>query len=430
MSNRWESPIARLKMDNNVLDAYGSYNGTASNVTYGTTTPKEGSHYSILNGTTAKVTLNSLDVQALEFFTISFWVNGSAAQAYQHFYSQGNSANDQLYYRLLCSDGTGLCALDVKGAGGVLISQYGNKVVLDGSWHLVTLTDNSGTPTLYVDGVKDTGLTNTYAYEDISLNQTSIGVLSRTSDADFMAASFDDFRVYNYVLTSAEVRNLYLSYDRQALWNYISRWKFDADGTDSGPKGYTMSATGSPPFRPGVNGRCAELDGSTQYWSAAHTTQFQFGTTQDFTITWWEYPNGITGNPKIVHNWLDNGWMITSWEASILVQGFSGNRVITRAINIGEWSFCAMSVTRASAINVYKNGLYTGQYAGATTGTTATPTPGGTMSIGCKSTDFTEKYNGKIEDLRVYEYALSATDIKQLYQSYHGQYPQQQGTIV
>jgi hypothetical protein len=342
----------------------------------------------------------------------------------------------------LCSDGTGLCALEVKGAGGVLISQWGNKVILDGSWHFVTLVDNSGTPTLYVDGVKDTGITNTYTYEDISLNQTSIGVLSRTSDADFIAANFDDFRVYNVALSAAEVRNLYLSYDRQPLWNYISRYTLNTGNTDSGPLGIDMtSTTGNAPSYvkyPKVEGSGAMLCNVGGLYRASqdfllsagrYSVSYLLNITSDITSGYWCFflinDSGTKSSISTIYQYDPK----RLWFRRSRLGISDDNSYFTANFEVGKWYHIVQIWDGTNVygfVNLSKSTPTASSGAGS-----GVATNGGSIMCGMDSTASPNlPATGVCDDMRFYNFVLSDAQVKQLYNSYHGQYQLTQGTIV
>jgi hypothetical protein len=87
------------------------------------------------------------------------------------------------------------------GGGGFI---YSNKAVNDGNWHLLTVTQSGTAATIYIDGVLD----NTGTFTP----STPSGAFYIGSDSglpNYFQGQLDDVRVYNYPLTSQQVKTLY-----------------------------------------------------------------------------------------------------------------------------------------------------------------------------------------------------------------------------
>lgn len=78
------------------------------------------------------------------------------------------------------------------------------------TWHNITVTADANTTSIYVDGVlRNTGATNTNA---LTLNSSTVAWIGRSpyaADALMSQTFFDDFAVYDCVLTPAQVLALY-----------------------------------------------------------------------------------------------------------------------------------------------------------------------------------------------------------------------------
>jgi hypothetical protein len=81
--------------------------------------------------------------------------------------------------------------------------------VSNGQWRLLTYTRSGATGSIYVDGLLEN--THTANYNFSSNNRWSIGQEWDTdTPSDFLIGVVDDARLYNYPLTAAEVKQLYL----------------------------------------------------------------------------------------------------------------------------------------------------------------------------------------------------------------------------
>ena len=81
----------------------------------------------------------------------------------------------------------------------------GRAKVLYGTWHHVLITNNDTTTTYYVDGV----MTGTSTAGIDADNNTAFQV--GYDGTNYFDGQIDDVRIYNYVLTSEQVRNVYNS---------------------------------------------------------------------------------------------------------------------------------------------------------------------------------------------------------------------------
>lgn len=143
--------------------------------------------------------------------TISFWAKlTNSAENYMIISSDTATTN---YY---------LCA--GIASGKVFVQQYstpsnnyvyGTTAVNDGQWHHVVITSNGSAWTFYIDGTVDAGNilvgsnNGNWFADTANRDNVVIGALKRTSVSDYFSGSLDDVRIYNRVLSTAEVLQLY-----------------------------------------------------------------------------------------------------------------------------------------------------------------------------------------------------------------------------
>jgi fibronectin-binding autotransporter adhesin len=87
----------------------------------------------------------------------------------------------------------------------------GSTSVTDGQWHFVTITDDSGTKAIYVDGVQNTLSQNLLNNADVG-NLVQLGFTADTNVADgsqFLSGELDETKFYNTALTSTQVQSLF-----------------------------------------------------------------------------------------------------------------------------------------------------------------------------------------------------------------------------
>ena len=200
-----KSNIATYLFDNNVNDANGKYNGTATNITYAA-----GKFGNCANFDGTSSIKSKLDLSGLNSYTMSVWVKKNTIDS--HF----NMGQGVLTSAGVTSTGP-RCEL-VWFRDGYLYAECGsdhsnwNKYlppVIDTNWHHLLYTFNNGIINMYFDG----GL--------LSLARSS-GTISTTvpifTSQDFVIGlrstgntlgQIDNVRIFNRALTQTEVQDLY-----------------------------------------------------------------------------------------------------------------------------------------------------------------------------------------------------------------------------
>ena len=155
------------------------------------------------------ITNSVLDTSAAGTWTVSYWIKTSTAGAVIMYQGDGtwSSSGQTMFY--LNSNGTssGTKAGAVRWAGGWLT---GTTALNNNAWHFVTLVDNAGTESIYVDGSVD-AVTSTMGLSLASgANQIWIGGSPDGGDgAVKMTGLIDEVYMFNRALSQAEVQSLY-----------------------------------------------------------------------------------------------------------------------------------------------------------------------------------------------------------------------------
>jgi autotransporter-associated beta strand protein len=181
---------------------------TSSSVSY--SAGKFGNALSLTaSGAYLKVPHKIVATDASGSWTVGFWVKTATAGAMILYQGDGGwSSSGQTTYLLNANSGStpGTRAGAVRWAGGFLT---GTAVLNDNNWHFVTLVDNAGTQSIYVDGNVDAVTSTMGLALASSANQTWIGN-APDSDAGAikMTGQIDDVYLFNRALSLAEVRSL------------------------------------------------------------------------------------------------------------------------------------------------------------------------------------------------------------------------------
>jgi len=197
----------------------------------------------------------------------------------------------------------------------------------------------------------------------------------------------------------------------------VSWWKFNgnintsvgsANATNFGGAQFTTNRSGA------VNSAMAFSAPSTQYLNAPST--FGLGNT-NVTLTLWVYQAtaSASGQYMKVGNiggyglGIGNGNFDNVNPGPEIIGLFEGIRWIDTNTSLGTgWHFLAMTISSVGTPSIYRDGTLVGSYAGAS----AQSPSGDSTQIGGRSGS---RYTtGSIDDVRVYNRALSASEIAQL----------------
>ena len=158
------------------------------------------------------ITNKCVSTDAAGSWAVGFWIKTATAGAVIMYQGDGTwSSSGQTTFLLNANSGSvaGTRAGAVRWAGGFLT---GTAALNNSAWHFITLVDNLGTETIYVDGNADT-VTSTMGLPLASgANQVWIGGAPDTDSAAVkMNGQIDEVVLYNRALSSAEVQSLYFN---------------------------------------------------------------------------------------------------------------------------------------------------------------------------------------------------------------------------
>ncbi len=339
-------------------------------------------------------------------------------------------------YSLLFENGN-LEGMFDRGAGGVTVTTSETPYI-DGNWHLVTLVFNrTGNMTLYVDGVSKnssdisagsaTNMTNTDkffigAYQDIT------GVAP--SSGKYFTGSIDDVRVYNRALSATEVATLYNSTGGAKLGKQpaaldsglVGYWRFDeGSGTTTGDRSSnanTGTLTNGPTWTTGKYGSALLLDGTNDQVDIPHNSALN---AYPLTVAaWFKTTNGSSG-AGIVNKYVSssgNGWQLYMVDGNLCAWYFgSGGSLYTGTCTLSTGGFNngiwhqAVFLVDSTGGTMYVDGIKRGSTL-AWSGTPSATTTTTQLTIG----KYDSYFPGTIDDVRIYNRALTVDEILQLYQ--------------
>lgn len=305
----------------------------------------------------------------------------------------------------------------------------------DGKWHQVIFVVNSLGSALYVDGALKNadGWTGSPGATDTSAD-VNIGRYQSASGNPYFGGTIDDVRVYNRALSATEITQLYnlgTATHQNVTINppnlntgLVGHWTFDGkdmvnNGTDSSGQGNNGDLEGGATTTvPGVSGQALSFDGSTQYVNIPSTTGFG---NNYATFTAWIYSNANQPTYSSIISSNDGS------EIGLRVSGSGTNQITAGWSNIGgeydastglvipngKWTFVA-GVINPTNITVYMNAS-----SFVITQTNNSRSLAGQVWFIGKDSSPGRFWNGAIDDVRIYNRALSPQEIAQLYNLSH-----------
>ncbi len=332
------------------------------------------------------------------------------------------------------SPGTWRGVFDITGSGENDVT--GPSVTLNAWAHLVLTWNKSGstwTVGFYVNGVSYGTNTQTGTASS-TIGPFYFGTAGQSANNNY-TGSIEDVRVYNRALTSAEVSNLYHSYNAQVELGgsgasgsvslgkgLVGYWPFGGNANDSTPYGNNGTVNGATltTDREGRSNSAYSFNGSSNYIGFS-----TFPTNNSaLTISVWVYPTsfsqssygggtggtiidadedgssdgydlGIRNNNKIWW-WPQNGKDLFS----------------TNTIPLNAWTLVDVTY-QSGTVNMYINGSLDSTDTGA-----STPNVPTLFKIGAKSW-ITGYWDGKLSSVRIYNRALNAAEVTALYNEYN-----------
>jgi len=430
------------------------------------TTGNVGSGALSFNGTSQYVQVGSVstfDFGSSISFTLSAWVKTSSS-GQQRIISTGHFGWTNGFFLKASNADSGTDVASVEagiGAGTVQSSSIafsGTVTTNDGNWHhiVVTFDQTNYVAKIYVDGiqsgiVKVTGTCGSVSGSNLNYSGCNINanhsvnttIAAYATGVEYLNGLADDVRIYNRTLTATEVQDLYNNSGPLVGW-----WKLQ-DGTattsstpttavDSSGNSYT-GTLGSPAptwttayVNGSVNGALSfsGASGSNVAIASALGTALT-GKNTNMTVSSWFYRSALGNHGALykIGNDTDalggDGFAIgiggIAYENSgdNILALYEGARWIPTGVTVGTgWNHLVLVINSSGYPNVYLNGasIYSDSSTpamkpiGSIDGTFVDDI-GGYTGYG----PLNRYFNGAIEDVRVYNTALTAGEVSNLY---------------
>jgi hypothetical protein len=257
-----------------------------------------------------------------------------------------------------------------------------------------------------------------------------------------VAGVADDLRIYNRALSEEEVKHIYESYNpsiQQGSLNkgQVGGWTFDDAGSgtakDSTPyeNHGTVNGAVATADRHDQPGKAYEFDGNDDGISVDNVSLADFQPNESFSINFWinklsDSDRGIINNTPSTNA---EGWRITARQGNFINFniGSSGGdkysvKTPSNAFSLNDWQHVVCTYNGSqdvSGMNIYINGEK--QTLGVWDNDSGVSINyDDNIRIGSNYNQNSSWYfDGKIDDVRIYDRALSESEIKSLYESYN-----------
>ncbi|MFZ1626983.1 MAG: LamG domain-containing protein [Candidatus Moraniibacteriota bacterium] len=291
----------------------------------------------------------------------------------------------------------------------------------DTQWHHVAVTFNySNTQLLfYVDGLLVSTKT---IVANLTTNTNALNIGMDVNNKYF-SGSIDEVRIYNRALSVDEVSQLYrLAAPTGVDTSLKGYWSFngqDMSGTtayDRSGSGNNGTLTNGPAITEGKLGQGLNFDGSNDYVS---TADYSFTSAQPFTMSAWFKTDSVSGNQVVFAkpnpNW-EYSMKITGSTLTFIYWVTDASAAISlsapSALVVGQWYFVTVTHDGSSAY-MYVDGVSVASDT-STSGTYQNRTDNLQIGSGYFNGN-SAFFDGVIDEVRIYNRALSAGEIQSLY---------------
>jgi hypothetical protein len=306
-------------------------------------------------------------------------------------------------------------------------------------YHFSAVYDRDGNLSMYINGVFQNSF-GIGAY--VALDQSTTSVLRMgykspaASTATYLNGQIDEFRIYDYARTPAQIA---WDYDKGAP---VGWYMFDEcqgsvlhdssvnrlDGTiypgnasgDNDTVGTCNSGVNTEMWNNGTTGRwnvSLDFDGGNDYASVPDDSRLRFDeAVKDFSVFAW-VKRADTGATEYViskEDADDDGWRLlinANDTVTCSVNGIDVTSLATFA-ETTTWHQIGCSISRSGNGQLYIDGVANGAAVAISSTAMATTSA---MTMGMRSYGTTQYFNGLIDDIRIFNYAITPAQIKVIY---------------
>jgi len=369
-------------------------------------------------------------------FTLSSWIksDGFGNSTYQRIFCKDNQSSNLYSIQFTETEPQGRMQIG-DGTNSVTSSPTGGASFSDGEWHLMVAVFDRDLDlvTIYRDGIQNGTKIDISSVTGLVNPAVNLSIGRHPSGVQFMDGLIDDMKIYDYARTPAQI-----------AWDYnrgkpVAEWRFDEcqGGTahDESGNGNDGAITIGPTGDQTALGTCT--DGlSTSAWNNGETgkinSAMSFDGTDDYidagtdsslnitdalTMEAWFIPSGSSVTNTIIgrSSWTDSFWLFYNATNEVIEVNLEGvlNYSWEATFPKNEWNHVVVTYDKDAGSNnfaIYKNGFLVKQR----TLTGSIGLPATSLRIG-STTGTQYNFNGLIDEVKIYNYALAPLQVKTEY---------------
>ncbi|MDZ4227745.1 MAG: LamG domain-containing protein [Candidatus Levybacteria bacterium] len=442
ISNLQKGLIGWWKMDGDAKDVTpNSNNGTVTGAVLTTDRKGQANKAYSFDGDDDITVADATPLHTTQAITVSWWAKTeSISESHTMISKFTTTGNQRMFLAGMSADNPTNFRVAVYPAGTVTpIKNYRvDENISDGVWRQFAFTFEAGSPDgtlkLYINGVEKTVVETTDDAVPSLFDSTSpvrIGAHEVAGSlTSLFVGSIDDVRIYNRALSSVEITALYDSYNPSVQISNLQKglvgyWALDGDAKDRTPYGNNGTLRGDAAVtandRKGQINKALNLDGTGDSVLMSYNTAYNAPT--NLSVSAWIRQNSTSGRQIVASIWRftagcgNKAWTFYNDGGTVKVQVCPVDTVVTLngpTVSSETWTHVVFTYD-GSNVRFYKDGSLT--HTRPQTGNLATD-PESNLRFGAEDTDSGNNLNGLMDDVRIYNRALSSTEVTALYQSY------------
>ncbi len=375
-------------------------------------------------------------------YSISFWMrlNTIALSGLQYVIFNGASGNNEAGYDIRINSSGQL--VPVLGDGTTRASCNSSALSTATWYHVVVVMNRAGNMQMFLNGSSSCTISiSTYSATNILRTSGQFDIGGVGVAAEYIDGIVDEVGIWHRALTGAEVTDLYNSGSGRGLSdlttaekvNLATYWPMDELSSGSAPVSRYDALGGSTlygfAFTPGTDGWTSgvfggglQFNGSTDYvdlgLKSAYTPSAALTVSE--WVNWSAFTSGSGGYATVSNSGsAANGFAIYQNTSapynkllSFIYTSVGGLHSITGStlLSTGTWYHVVLTYD-GSNVRLYVNGVQDGS--AAATGTITTSTAD--LLFGSQYTSGGGKFTGTLDDVRIYNRALSSSEINDQY---------------
>ena len=362
--------------------------------------------------------------------TVSFWVKVNALPVSGEAYLLSYGGWQERLKISVPSHGKVVFSTNNVGTGNSDMDAGDGNALPIGVWKHVVMTHDGVNDKIFIDGVKKASKAVTGNLKS-TVNPLGIGY-DPIDNGGFFNGALDEVQIYNYALTEGEVTALYTtqSLSPATATDLVADYKLNGNGKDDSQFGNTATGKATATAnRFGFGANAMNFTGKDSL-VASNSVTLQSDNT---TISFWVKVNALPASGEVFL--LSHGGYQERWKISLPNHGkpvFTTNSTggikdmdsDSVALPVGQWRHVVM-VHDAAGNKIFINGLLKKSIvATGALGKTKYP-----FGIGYNPVDGGGNFNGSLDDIQIYNRALTDVEIAALYTAQNAT-PTIAGTLV